>query len=77
MKLLGKAKVSASQLGALVSFAYNLGTGALAESTLMRKHLAADYAGAAREFGRWKFGGGQVLPGLIKRRAAEAALYMS
>jgi len=36
-----------------------------------------DYAGAAREFAKWKFGGGRVLPGLIKRRAAEAALYLS
>jgi lysozyme len=77
LKLLGKAKVSANQLGALVSFAYNIGSGALAKSTLLKKHLAADYAGVACEFPKWKFGGGQVLPGLIKRRAAEAALYLS
>lgn len=77
MKLLGKAKVSANQLGALVSFAYNLGIGALAKSTLLKKHLAGDYTGAAREFPKWKFGGGRVLPGLVKRRAAEVALYLS
>ncbi|MDH2135118.1 lysozyme [Sphingobium yanoikuyae] len=77
LKLLGKAKTTANQLGALVSFAYNLGIGALAKSTLLTKHLVGDYAGAAREFAKWKFGGGRVLPGLIKRRAAEAALYLS
>lgn len=77
LKLLGNAKVSSNQLGALVSFAYNLGSGALAKSTLLKKHLAADYAGAAKEFARWTKGGGKVLPGLVKRRAAEATLYLS
>ncbi len=70
-------KMTQGQFDALVSFAFNLGIDALAKSTLLRKHLAADCAGAAREFPKWKFGGGRVLPGLIKRRAAEAALYLS
>jgi len=70
-------KMTQGQFDALVSFAFNLGTSALAKSTLLQKHLAADYAGAAREFSKWKFGGGQVLSGLVKRRAAEAALYLS
>lgn len=70
-------KMTQGQFDALVSFAFNLGIGALAKSTLLKKHLAGDYAGAAREFAKWKFGGGRVLPGLVKRRAAEVALYLS
>ena len=63
------------QFDALVSFAFNLGLGALMSSTLLRKHRAGDAEGAAAEFGRWVHGGGRRLPGLVRRRAAEAALY--
>ncbi len=64
-----------NQLGALTSFAYNLGTGALASSTLLRLLNAGDYAGAAAQFGRWNKAGSKVLAGLTKRRTAEAALF--
>ncbi len=63
------------QFSALVSFAFNLGLGALGTSTLLKRHLAGDYAGAAEQFGRWVKAGGRMLQGLITRRAAEAALY--
>lgn len=63
------------QFDALVSFAFNLGIGALRDSTLLKKVNARDFEGAAAEFGKWVHGGGRVLPGLIKRRAAEAALF--
>ncbi len=63
------------QFDALVSFAFNLGLGALMSSTLLKKHRAGDHEGAAAEFGRWVFAGGKKLPGLVRRRAAEAALY--
>lgn len=69
-------KCSQGQFDALVSFAYNLGLGALKGSTLLRKHLAGDHVGAAREFSRWNKAGGKVLDGLTTRRAAEAALYL-
>jgi len=65
------------QFDALVSFAFNCGEKALAGSTLLRLHLAGDHAGAAKQFARWNQGGGKVLAGLTKRRAAEAALYLS
>jgi lysozyme len=58
---------------ALVSFDFN--TGALHRSTLLRKHLAGDHAGAQAEFARWKFAGGKVMAGLVRRRADEAAMY--
>lgn len=64
-----------NQFSALVSLAFNIGEGALKDSTLRRKHLEGNYAGAADEFARWNKGGGRVLPGLVKRRAREAALY--
>ncbi|MFK9512027.1 lysozyme, partial [Escherichia coli] len=56
--------LTANQLGALVSFAYNLGTGALASSTLLRLLNAGDYKGAAAQFARWNRAGGRVLAGL-------------
>jgi lysozyme len=65
------------QFDALVCFAFNLGAGALKGSTLLHKHKAGDHAGAAAQFGRWVHAGGKILPGLVKRRAAEAALYLS
>lgn len=68
--------LTANQLGALTSFAYNLGSGALASSTLLRLLNEGDYAGAAAQFGRWNKAGGKVLAGLTKRRAAEAALFL-
>lgn len=63
------------QFDALVSLAFNVGEGNLASSTLLRKHNAADYDGAAAEFGRWNKAAGKVMAGLTRRRAAEASLY--
>lgn len=71
------------QFDALVSFAYNAGLDmdgdgkaeGLGDSTLLRKHKAGDYAGAAAEFPKWIFNDGKKLAGLERRRAAERALY--
>jgi lysozyme len=65
------------QFDALTDFVFNLGAGALSGSTLLHKHRAGDFSGAAAEFGRWVHCKGQVLPGLVKRRAAEARMYLS
>ncbi len=65
------------QFDALVSFTFNLGESALAKSTLLKKHNAGDYAGAAAEFAKWINAGGRPLEGLKRRRAAEAQLYRS
>ena len=73
-RALGDAPTTQDQFDALVSFHYN--TGAIARSTLMRLHRAGDHAGAAAEFGRWVHAGGRKLTGLVRRRAAEAALYV-
>ena len=61
-------------LNAIVDFAYNLGVGRLQTSTLRRCINAGDWAGAREQLMRWTRGGGRVLPGLVRRREAEAAL---
>lgn len=72
-----KVAINRDQFAALVSFAFNVGLGALAESTLLRKLNAGDYSGAANEFPRWVKAGGNTLPGLVRRRDAERALFLS
>lgn len=61
-------------LAAIADFAYNLGATRLKGSTLRRKLNAGDIAGARAELSKWVRGGGRILPGLVMRRAAEAAL---
>lgn len=70
-----KVELTQHQFDALVSFTYNCGEGNLAKSSLLRKVNAADFAGAALAFAPWNRGGGRVLNGLTRRRAAEAALF--
>jgi lysozyme len=69
--------LTGNQFASLVSLAYNVGIGALRGSTLLRLLNAGDYAGAANQFPRWNRGGGRVLPGLVKRRAAERDLFLT
>jgi lysozyme len=64
-----------NQFDALVSFAYNVGNGALEKSTLLKKLNAGDYPGAQAEFMKWNKAAGKVLRGLSIRRAKEAALF--
>lgn len=65
------------QFSALVSFAYNVGEGALANSTLLRLLNRGDFSGATDQFLRWNKGeGGQELYGLTRRRRAERALFL-
>jgi GH24 family phage-related lysozyme (muramidase) len=65
------------QMDGLVSFAFNVGLGALQRSGLRAKHNRQDYEGAADEFLKWTKAGGKVFPGLVKRRTAEKNLYLS
>jgi len=65
-----------NQFDALVSFVFNLGVGNFRTSTLLKKLNAGDNDGAAQEFGRWIHAGGKALPGLVRRRAAERALFL-
>ena len=71
-----KVQLTQGQYDALVSFTYNCGEGALAKSTLLRLVNARRFNEAARAFAAWNRGGGKVLKGLTRRRAAEAALFL-
>ena len=62
-------------LAAMIDFAYNLGVGRYRASTLRRRVDAQDWEGAKDQLSRWVRGGGIVLPGLVRRRKAEAALF--
>ena len=66
-----------NQFDALVDFTFNVGQGNLASSTLLRELNAGNTAGAAAQFLVWVYAGGVQLPGLVKRRQAEAALFQS
>jgi lysozyme len=71
-----KAEITQAQFDALLSFAYNCGTNALRNSTLLKKLNAGDYNGAADQFLRWDKAGGASLPGLTRRRKAEREMFL-
>lgn len=67
--------ITQAQYDALVSFSFNVGGEAYCRSTLARRLNAGDCWGAAAQFDRWVHAGGRKLPGLIKRRSEERALF--
>lgn len=82
-RLLGAAPTTQDQFDALVCLAYNIGLDedadtiaeGLGDSSLLRKHKAGDFEGAANSFKSWRFNDGREMKGLVRRRAAEAKLY--
>jgi lysozyme len=62
------------RLAALIDFAFNLGAGNLAASTLRKRVNANRWTDVPAEIRKWNRGGGRVLRGLVLRREAEAAL---
>lgn len=78
IKKLVKVTLTDNQLGALLSFTYNLGVGNLRVSTLLKKINANPNDPAIKdEFLKWNKAGGKVLAGLTKRRQSESDLYFS
>lgn len=83
-----KVPLSNSQRDALVSFVFNVGHGAKGvkdgfvvlrdgrPSTMLKLLNLGDYYGAAAQFDRWVHGSGNILPGLVKRRKAEKAIFL-
>lgn len=61
-------------LGAMTDFAYNLGVARYKGSTLRRRVDEQDWDGAVEQLMLWTKAGGRILPGLVKRRQAEAVL---
>lgn len=72
-----QAELCDAQFSALVSFAYNVGLGAFRQSGVLRAVNAGDFAAVPRCLSLWVKAGKQTLPGLVKRRAAEAAMFAS
>jgi lysozyme len=68
--------INQNQFDALVSFAYNCGEGALAKSSILRKLNAGDMQGAADAFSLYNKSRGIIVKGLVRRRAAEKALFL-
>jgi lysozyme len=75
LKHIGDAPTTENQFAAMVSLAYNIGIGGFRRSSVARHHINGDYEAAAEAFHMWNQGGGRVLPGLVRRRKEEAALY--
>jgi lysozyme len=70
-----KVPLKDGQYGALVSFTFNLGGGALKASTLLRFVNQERHSEVPAQFMRWVHAGGRRLNGLVRRRKAEAAMY--
>jgi lysozyme len=69
--------LSDQQFSALVSFAYNVGLGNFRKSSVLKAVNAGDFAAVPRRLNLWVKAGGRTLPGLVKRRAAEGALFLA
>jgi len=65
---------SDNRIGATISWCYNLGPGALSMSTMRRRMLVNDWAGAGGECRKWVMSGGRILRGLVLRREVEAIM---
>jgi lysozyme len=72
-----RVRVSDNQFGALVSFTFNVGGGALQRSTLRQKINSGEHELVPNEFMRWVWAGGRKLRGLIRRRQREIQMYKS
>ena len=72
-----KVPLTQNQFDGLVSFTFNLGSGALQRSTLRVKVNRQEHESVLADFLRWVYAGGKIVPGLLRRRKAEAKLYSS
>lgn len=72
-----KAPLTENQCAALIDFTFNVGAGNLEISTLRRLVNRQEYEAAAEQFSRWVYAAGVKLPGLVRRRAAERAMFLA
>ncbi len=69
--------ISDAQFSALVSFAYNVGLGAFRQSSVLAAVNERNFDAVPRRLNLWAKAGGRMLPGLLRRRAAEGELFVS
>lgn len=72
-----KVPLEQHQFDAMVSWVFNLGSGNLSSSTLLKKLNNSEYDEVPAQIRRWNKAGGKVLDGLIRRREAEAKMFMN
>ena len=77
VKKVVKVPLNENQLAALTSFAYNVGLGAFNNSTLVKQLNEGRYDLAADQLLRWTKAAGKELKGLVRRRAAERAVFLT
>ncbi len=66
------------QFDSLISLVFNIGIGAFRKSTLLKRlKMDVNHPDIANQFNRWVYGGGKILPGLVRRRKEEANLYIN
>jgi len=66
------------QFDSLTSFVFNVGVGAFRKSTLLKLlKMDVNHPDITNQFNRWVYGGGKILPGLVRRRKEEANLYLN
>ena len=70
-----KVELTQPQFDSLVSWTYNLGPSNLNRSSMLRVLNASDYDNVPEQIMRWNKAGGRVLPGLVRRREAEAEMF--
>ncbi len=71
-----KTELNQNQFDALVSFVFNVGNGNFKKSTLLEQINERHFVTAAEQFNKWVFAGKEKLPGLVKRRQEEKALFL-
>ena len=72
-----KVKLNANQIAALIDFVFNVGSGNFEISTVRKVINRGDFASVPAQLMRWVYAKGVKLPGLVKRRKAEAALWVA
>lgn len=75
-RCIGDVPMYQHEWDAIVSWSYNIGTGAACKSTLVKKLKLRDYSGACSELLRWNKFNGRELAGLSARRQEEYRLCM-
>jgi lysozyme len=75
-RYIGHAPATDDQFSACVCLAFNIGLERFRNSTVLKRHRLKNYTGAANAFLLWKYAGGRVMKGLMRRREAERRLYL-